>query len=76
MHKIVSALDERRLVERRSGPDGGRALDTYITPTGEQLLARIEPLRREAEDRVVGVLDPSEHAEFNRLLRVVARVDR
>jgi DNA-binding MarR family transcriptional regulator len=74
MHKIVSALEERGLVERRSGPNGGRALDTYITPAGEQLLVEIEPLRREAEDQVLGELDPSDRAEFNRLLRLVARV--
>lgn len=74
MHKVVSALEERDLVERRSGPNGGRALETYITASGEQLLAAIEPLREAAESQVLEVLAPAERAEFARLLRSVALV--
>jgi DNA-binding MarR family transcriptional regulator len=75
MHKVVSALHERGLVERQSGPDGGRALATHITPAGEHLLAELETLRRAAEDQVLEGLAPAERAEFARLLSIVARVD-
>lgn len=72
-HKVVSGLMGRGLVER--GPEvNGRSFGIVITDAGRARLAELEPLRRDAEDRVLGVLDPDERAALEDLLAKAARL--
>lgn len=75
MHKVISALADRGLVERQPDADGGRPIEVHVTAAGRALLERVEPLRRRAEDRVLGSLTPEERRTLDRLLGKVARIE-
>jgi DNA-binding MarR family transcriptional regulator len=74
MHKVVTALMERGLVERDPG-QGGRAIDIVITDAGRALLDEVEPRRRAAEDRLLAALDADERVMLGRLLAKIARLE-
>ena len=68
MHKVVRSLECAGFVSRVSAPEGGRALATTITSTGERMVREILPLIEAAEDRMLHALEADERRELMRLL--------
>jgi len=68
MHKVVRSLECAGFVSRVRAPEGGRALATTITSTGERMVREILPLIEAAEDRMLHALDADERRELMRLL--------
>ncbi len=66
---VVSALVERGLVEQVPDDTDKRRRRLVPTPAGEGVLAKLAPIRKQANRRLFGPLDGSEREELLRLLR-------
>lgn len=62
MSAMLQQLIDRGLVTRTEQPDGGRALPTELTATGEDALDRAQELVTRVEQRMLGGLAASDRA--------------
>ena len=67
MVAVLDRLEERRLVERRAGPDR-RTNGLWLTRGGRTLLAKLNRRVAEHEARIAARLSPAERAQLVRLL--------
>jgi len=67
MVAVLDRLEERRLVERRAGPDR-RTNGLWLTRGGRTLLAKLSRRVAEHEARIAARLSPAERAQLVRLL--------
>ncbi|MEO3868744.1 MarR family winged helix-turn-helix transcriptional regulator [Nonomuraea sp. B12E4] len=72
MTYLIDDLVEAELVERRQSTVDRRARKIVVTPAGRRALAALERQVGEAEDALLGALDPAQRAVFRDLLRTVA----
>jgi DNA-binding MarR family transcriptional regulator len=72
MTYLIDDLVSAGLVERRPNPGDRRQRKIVATNHGARALARLERKVHEAEDVVLGALDPAERATFRAMLRRVA----
>ncbi len=68
---LISALDQRGLIERRPHPYDGRAVGLYLTPKGMQLCGDAEAAVMQLELDASGQLTARERATLIRLLQKV-----
>lgn len=71
--RLVDRLEQAGLVERRRDPDDRRIVRVQITPTGLELLSRLDEPVLELHKRQLGHLRRAELEELNRLLVKVRR---
>jgi DNA-binding MarR family transcriptional regulator len=69
MVAILDNLEARRLVERRQRPDDRRSRAMFLTPAGEDLLARAKAVAVEFEQKVCGDMAPDDRAALLRTLK-------
>lgn len=69
----ISAMEQRRLIERRPHPQDGRAVGLHLSAEGEQLMAQAEQSASQLEDQVTGGLTAAEKKTLLRLLQKVYR---
>ena len=67
----VERLERHGLVERRHGADDRRIVEVHLSDPGRELLADILGIRLESIRRFLGVLDPDELRDLDRLLRLI-----
>ena len=68
---VVAGLVDRGLVRRGGDSADRRAVLLHITPAGRSLLDVVAERRRDAAERLVGVLTAAERDQLGRLLRRV-----
>jgi DNA-binding MarR family transcriptional regulator len=66
--RAIASLIDRGRVERRTDPADRRRSVLSLTSRGQRLLARIAPLARQYEQRLVSQLCPEDQATLDRLL--------
>ena len=71
MVAVLDQLEDRRLVERRAGPDR-RTNGLWLTREGKRLVARLKRRIAEHEARIAGRLSAKERATLFELLRRLA----
>jgi len=75
--RVVNTLVRRRLVRRSPDPRDRRRSRLALTPSGEELAARLLPLAGTIADAVEGALTPAERgAVVAGLRKVIANLDR
>jgi len=67
----VERLERHGLVERRHGADDRRIVEVHLSDRGRELVADILGIRLESIRRFLGVLDPDELGDLDRLLRLI-----
>jgi DNA-binding MarR family transcriptional regulator len=67
----VERLEHHGLVERRHRADDRRIVEVHLTDPGRELLVDILGIRLEAIRRFLGVLNPDELRDLDRLLRLI-----
>ena len=67
----VERLERHGLVERRHGADDRRIVEVHLSDRGRELVADILGIRLESIRRFLGVLDPDELRNLDRLLRLI-----
>ena len=67
----VERLERHGLVERRHGADDRRIVEVHLSDPGRELVADILGIRLESIRRFLGVLDPDELGDLDRLLRLI-----
>ena len=67
----VERLERHGLVERQHLACDRRVVEVHLTDPGRELVAGILGVRLEAIRRILGVLDPSELTDLDRLLRLL-----
>jgi DNA-binding MarR family transcriptional regulator len=67
----VERLERHGLVERRHGADDRRIVEVHLSDRGRELVADILGIRLESIRRLLGVLDPDELGDLDRLLRLI-----
>ena len=67
----VERLEHHGLVERRHRADDRRIVEVHLTDPGRELLVDILGIRLEAIRRLLGVLNPDELRDLDRLLRLI-----
>jgi MarR family transcriptional regulator for hemolysin len=72
MTYLIDDLVTAGLVERRANPNDRRQRKVVATTVGAHTLADLERRVRDAEDRLLGALDPRDRAAFRALLRQAA----
>ena len=73
----VERLERHGLLERRHRADDRRVVEVHLTDPGRELLIDILGIRLEAIRRLLGVLDPAELRDLDRLLRlIIERIER
>lgn len=65
---VSEQLERRGLIERRIGTRDKRNKELFLAEAGAALLRRAHPIAWEIQDRLLGVLEKKERAEFVRLL--------
>lgn len=70
--RAVSALIERRYLERRAAQNDGRQSLLFLKCEGEAIYARIVPLAHKEEKAITEALSEAEIKELNRLLQKLA----
>jgi DNA-binding MarR family transcriptional regulator len=75
MTRLVDRLEKARLVTRGRTSADRRVVMVFLTPAGQELLARLDKPVRDLHRQTLGHLSRSELHEFNRLL-VKARQGR
>ncbi|MET0457048.1 MAG: MarR family transcriptional regulator [Mycobacterium sp.] len=68
MNMVVRGLQERGLVTRPASVSSGRSLPAQLTRAGVDLLKRIDPGVREAEQHVLAPLSPEQRTDLKNLL--------
>lgn len=74
--EVVDALVECGWVQRAPDPGDRRATTLTLTPSGHDLLGRIEDVRRAASERVLDVLPAEQRRTLHEILLVVVGEDR
>lgn len=74
--EVADALEQRAWVVRSADPDDRRATLLRPTAQGRELLERFEEARREAGERVLGVLPRDQRRTLDAILRVVVEEER
>lgn len=69
--RIVDALADRGLIDKKPAKDDRRANSLYIKEPALRLLRKYEAKADRSQTRILSVLDPSERSEFMRLMRKV-----
>ncbi len=67
--RIIDALEERKLVERRKDPNSRRAHRIALTNQGRELAQHLPGIVRRVNDQNLGRLNKNEREELVRLLR-------
>lgn len=68
----LTALERRKLVQRKQDPEHGRILQAYLTDKGREVTSAVLADAVSAHERVFGVLDRDEQRQLRELLgRVV-----
>jgi len=67
----VERLEHHGLVERHHRADDRRIVEVHLTDPGRELVVDILGIRLEAIRRFLGVLDPDELRDLDRLLRLI-----
>ena len=67
----VERLEHHGLVERHHRADDRRIVEVHLTDPGRELVVDILGVRLEAIRRFLGVLDPDELRDLDRLLRLI-----
>ena len=67
----VERLERHGLVERRHGADDRRIVEVHLSDRGRELVADILGIRLESIRRFLGVLNPDELGDLDRLLRLI-----
>jgi DNA-binding MarR family transcriptional regulator len=73
--EVVDALEERGWVRREPDPTDRRATRLVPTEDGRRLVVRIDDVRREASQRVLDVLTPTQRRTLHEILAVVVGED-
>lgn len=68
MTTVLGNLTTKGLIQRRSVPGQGRAMETAITPAGKRLLGRADKRVLEVEQRLSGALSARDQAAFRKML--------
>lgn len=68
MHGIVSNLEKRELVERKSDTSHGRILCTELTDQGHKIVARAHDMIRDVEARMLATVSDDHKALLEKLL--------
>ncbi|WP_307853940.1 MarR family winged helix-turn-helix transcriptional regulator [Nocardioides palaemonis] len=74
--EVVDALEERGWVDRAPDPTDRRATTLTLTDTGRALVAQIDDVRRDASERVLDVLTPTQRRTLHEILTVVVGEDQ
>jgi DNA-binding MarR family transcriptional regulator len=74
MHKVIRSLEQGGLIERSSAPDGGRALEAYITDKGRAALEEVDARMRTIEEDFLAPLGMAERRQLRKVLAKVSRV--
>lgn len=69
---LVSQLEKKRLVERRSDERDARRSALHLTKAGASLVRRVEQLRRKSFERVLGQLPAPVLRQFDEAMRAVS----
>lgn len=69
MHKLVSDLEQRGLLELQPRPGHGRIRDARLTRHGQKLLTDADARAQAIEDRMTTGLDKQQHRELVDLLQ-------
>lgn len=69
MHQVVINLVNRGFVTRNPNPRSKRSLLIWLTPAGEDILARCSPAIVELENTLMASLSPGEQALFREILQ-------
>ncbi len=69
----VERIERHGLVERRHRTDDRRVVECHLTDSGEHLLEALAGMRMEAIHGALGALTPTELAEFDRLVLLIAQ---
>ncbi|NUS41096.1 MAG: MarR family transcriptional regulator [Terrabacter sp.] len=73
--EVVDALEDRGWVRREPDPTDRRATLLVPTDAGQQLVAQIDDVRRDASQRVLDVLTPAQRRTLHEILAVVVGED-
>lgn len=74
--EVVDALEDRGWLRRAADPTDRRATTLTLTDDGLALVGRIEEVRREASERVLGVLPEEQRRTLHEILRLVVGEDQ
>ena len=74
--EVADALAARGWLERAADPTDRRASMLTLTDSGRELVRRIEDVRRDAAERVLGVLPPAQRRTLHEILLVVVGEDQ
>jgi MarR family transcriptional regulator, lower aerobic nicotinate degradation pathway regulator len=66
---VVSRLEKKRLIRRRSGADDRRTKSLYITASGRRLIRDIEPMVQSTQRLILAPLKPGERDAFLHMLK-------
>ena len=70
--QFVDRLERPGYVERVHRSDDRRVVECRLTPRGLELVAAMRGMQREGLARVLGLLEPDELRDMERLFRVIA----
>jgi len=71
---VLERLEGKGWIERHPSPTDRRVKLLRLSPTGEDLLRRVEPAVRRVQERLLAPLAPSDQAMIVRLLAQLAEV--
>jgi DNA-binding MarR family transcriptional regulator len=74
MSEVLAALTKAGLIRCEADPTHGRIMRTELSPAGEAVLARIEPLISEIETRMLAELAAGDRDRLPGLLRSCVRM--
>jgi DNA-binding MarR family transcriptional regulator len=69
----ISAMEQRRMIDRRPHPQDGRAVGLHLSVQGEQFMRQAEQAASQLEDEVASGLSAAEKKTLLRLLQKVYR---
>ncbi|MBB5890420.1 MarR family winged helix-turn-helix transcriptional regulator [Kutzneria kofuensis] len=74
MSEVIAALTKAGLIRREADPAHGRIMRTELTPAGEAVLEKCEPLINEIEARMLTELSAGDRDRLPVLLRSCVRM--
>ena len=74
--EVVDGLEDGGWVGRSADPTDRRATLLTLTPDGRDLVSRIEDVRRDASEQVLGVLSADQRRTLHGILRIVVGEDQ
>jgi MarR family transcriptional regulator, lower aerobic nicotinate degradation pathway regulator len=72
---VVTRLEKKRLIKRRSGSLDRRTKSLHITPRGRRLLRDIEPAVAATQRLILAPLKAGEHSAFMRMLKQLVHLN-